>query len=166
MIFPVPPPKPRAHPRHDDVMASRYAIERWEMDRAIRGSARGASAVWVVALCCYAVFGWLALSGLGVPALLVGGLATGLTIAAHRADYPVSDTPSRPRPVALEIVEYSRWENDYLLSRQHEQPFIAFCVCPGCGFADTHQMNPEPCRVPWGNVIRQCSVCRREWAQR
>jgi hypothetical protein len=86
-----------------------------------------------------------------------------LRIRANR-EVELGLPPPMEKPFPLEVVRYTKWENDYLLSRQPQEDFRAMCECPGCGFTDTHMLT-EGSAVPWGDIFRVCGVCGREWVQ-
>jgi hypothetical protein len=70
------------------------------------------------------------------------------------------------RPELLEIVPFTRAENLQLMSAQLPEPYLASCVCPGCGDESTHLLRkPSDGEPEWATVMRHCRVCEREWAQ-
>lgn len=175
MIFPVPPPKPLIHPTVEQVERRKLDILMWDLEHrqqqewiyafnAAKRSRTAAHAVLTgsafVACMAFAAFGYPVAAALSLAAVVVTGAAT----ARASASVPVlPEIGNRPDP--LSVVEYSKWENDYLISRQHPQPFKVECVCPGCGSLGVHLMDESATKVPWGKITRQCLTCQREWVQ-
>lgn len=177
MIFPVPPPKPLIHPRLDQVESRKREILMWDLEHrkrqewlyAFYAAKRSRMAVHAILVaCCFLASMFFGALGNPVAALVMLVLLVITSAAAIRARNMCPDQyllPEKPRPEPLHVVEYSKWENDYLISRQHEQKFTSECACPGCGNIAVHLISEQNSGVPWGNVTRQCRICRREWAQ-
>jgi hypothetical protein len=153
------------HPTLVDFAQRQEATADWEaMDRG-----RHRLAVQL-SITCLA----LAVAG-GVTATLVpsvsvaAGMLTGLALMASVLCARVwwHDPPletRRPQPLTVE--RFTAEENRHLIQAQAPEPFRAVSACPGCGNLAAHSMRRSGESEPsWADVIRQCAVCQREWAQ-
>jgi hypothetical protein len=105
-----------------------------------------------------------------VPSLsLVVGMVTGLLAVASVlcARVWLHDSPlETPGPQPLTVEPFTADENRGLIQAQAPEPFRAVSACPGCGNLAAHAMRQSRESEPsWANVIRNCAVCQREWAQ-
>jgi hypothetical protein len=72
-----------------------------------------------------------------------------------------------PSPEPLHVVPFSAGENHYFINTQEKEPFRAIGTCPGCGNIEAHLLRTPGYGEPeWAAVIRSCSMCHREWAQK
>jgi hypothetical protein len=148
-----------------DIAQRQEAVADWEaMDRGGRRLA-GQLSITCLAL---AVAGGV--TAMLVPSVsLVVGIVTGLlamaSVLCARVWWhdPRLET-ARPQPPTVE--PFTADENRRLIQAQAPEPFRAVSACPGCGNVAAHLMRRSRESEPsWANVIRNCAVCQREWAQ-
>jgi hypothetical protein len=145
--------------RRQEAIADGDAIERGGHRLAVR-----------LSIVCLA----LAVAG-GVTAMLVpsvsvaAGMLTAVALAASLFcarvwlhDPQLDAVPSQH----FAVDPFTADENRRLIQAQAPEPFRAVSACPGCGNSAAHSMRrPGKSEPSWADVVRQCAVCQREWAQ-
>ena len=141
------------HPSLSDVIEREAEIAAYELSKHWYEMARIVRGVGI------AVFGILAVAMVFLGHWLLAAFFSAAT-------FMVGFWSPRPPLGCLmthSIIPFSDWENENLLLIQPWDDFLAWCVCPSCGYVDAHRFRQES--EPWADVVRVCSVCNREWAQ-
>lgn len=165
MIFPVPPPTLIPRPSVERIRRREAQIAAWEVQhwiRSISDEAEKRKTVFyrtAIALAVCLTVG-LMVADQYLPA--AAAVSLGMVAGWWNRKRP-SPVPEGPKPEPLTVPPFTEWENQYLLSRQSTQEFLAVCSCPGCGLTEAHSMGKSP--VQWGNTLRECRVCLRQWVQ-
>ena len=141
------------HPSLSDVIDREAEIAAYEMSQKLHRAALAIRTLGIGLFGCLS--GVMILAGQWV---LVAVFAAAMTAVGLW-------NPKRPvgLPMSQAIIPFSAWENKNLLLMQPWDDFLAWCVCPSCGYVDAHRFRQHS--EQWADVVRVCSVCSREWAQ-